>query len=80
MFSSFSIFFFSFFLFFFFFFLWRRGHTHSDRVTPGNSHLKNLEASNVDSASMFTEQLYRNYDTGIAGQYVPCNSKYLSQV
>ena len=26
---------------------------------------------------MFTEQLHRNYDIGIAGQYVSCNSMYL---
>ena len=40
-------------------------------------HLKNLEASFVGFGSMFTEQLHRNYDIGIAGQCVSCNSKYL---
>jgi len=48
-----------------------------DRGTPGNSRLKNLEASFVDFGSMLTEQLHRNYDNGIAGQYVSCNLKYL---
>ena len=48
-----------------------------DRGTLGNSRLKNLEASFMDFGSIFTEQLHRNYDIGIAGQYVSCNSKYL---
>ena len=48
-----------------------------DRGTPDNSRLKNLEASYVDFGSIFAEQLHRNYDIEIAGQYVSCNSKYL---
>ena len=31
----------------------------------------------MDFGSIFTEQLYRNCDIGIAGQYISCNSKYL---
>ena len=38
------------------------------------SRLNNLEASNVDFGGVFTEQLHRSYDIGIAGQYKSISS------
>ena len=48
-----------------------------DHDSRSISCLNALEASNVYFGGVFTEQLHRSYDIGVAGHYKSIGSKYL---